>query len=89
MWTDRYRPRGFVDLVGNQGAVSQLYEWLKDWDDVCIRGNKKQIPIRRGMSWSDTVNPNARAALLSGPPGVGKTSAARIVCAQLGYEVIE
>ena len=33
--------------------------------------------------------PNARAALLSGPPGIGKTSAARIVCAQLGYEVVE
>ena len=34
-------------------------------------------------------NLNARAALLSGPPGVGKTSAARIVCANLGFEVIE
>jgi len=34
-------------------------------------------------------NVNARAALLSGPPGIGKTSAARIVCAQLGYEVVE
>jgi replication factor C subunit 1 len=26
---------------------------------------------------------------LSGPPGIGKTSAARIVCAQLGFEVVE
>ena len=81
MWTDKYKPRGFGDLVGNNGVISQLYEWLKDWDDVCIRGNKKQIPIRRGMTWGDTCNPNARAALLSGPPGIGKTSAARIVCA--------
>ena len=32
---------------------------------------------------------NARACLLSGPPGIGKTSAARIVCRQLGYEVLE
>lgn len=89
MWTDKYRPRGFQDLVGNNGVIGQLYEWLKDWDDVCIRGYKKQLPMRRGMSWSDISNPNARAALLSGPPGIGKTSAARIVCAQLGYEVIE
>lgn len=32
---------------------------------------------------------NAKACLLSGPPGIGKTSAARIVCKQLGYEVLE
>jgi len=32
---------------------------------------------------------NAKAALISGPPGIGKTSAARIVCRQLGYEVLE
>jgi replication factor C subunit 1 len=35
------------------------------------------------------LNPNAKAALISGPPGIGKTSAARIICKQLGYEVIE
>lgn len=26
---------------------------------------------------------------MSGPPGIGKTSAARIICRQLGYEVLE
>ena len=61
--------------------IDQLYEWLKDWDDVCLRGHKKQVPFRKGASWSDVPNINARAALLSGPPGIGKTSAARIVCA--------
>ena len=35
------------------------------------------------------MNPNAKAALLSGPPGIGKTSAARLVCRLLGYEAIE
>ena len=27
--------------------------------------------------------------MISGPPGIGKTSAARIICAQLGYEIVE
>lgn len=45
-----------------------------------MRGNKKQVSVRRGMSWNDVPNVNARAALISGPPGIGKTSAARIVC---------
>lgn len=89
MWTDLYRPLSVDDLVGNEGVVDQLYEWLKDWDDVVIRGNKKETAFRFGAKWQDQINPNAKAALLSGPPGIGKTSAARIVCRQLGYEVLE
>jgi hypothetical protein len=42
MWTDLYRPETLFDLVGNEGAVNELFNWLKDWDDVNIRGNKKE-----------------------------------------------
>jgi len=41
MWTEKYKPKSVYDLVGNSAVVDQLYEWLKDWDEVCIRGNKK------------------------------------------------
>ena len=41
MWTDHYSPKRIEDLVGNQGSVNSLFEWLKDWEDVHIRGNKK------------------------------------------------
>ena len=34
-------------------------------------------------------NPGARAALLSGPPGVGKTTSAHLVAKELGFDVIE
>jgi replication factor C subunit 1 len=27
--------------------------------------------------------------MLSGPPGIGKSSACRIICKQLGYEILE
>jgi replication factor C subunit 1 len=36
MWTERYKPRSIYELIGNTAVVDQLYEWLKDWDDVCI-----------------------------------------------------
>jgi replication factor C subunit 1 len=41
MWTEKYRPRSIRDLIGNSGVIDNLYNWLKDWDDVVIRGNKK------------------------------------------------
>jgi len=89
MWTDVYRPQSIADLVGNDGNVNALYEWLRDWDDVQIRGMKKDIPFRRGANWQDIPKPNAKAVLLSGPPGIGKTCAARIVCQELGFEIME
>lgn len=49
MWTDLYQPKSLTDLVGNEGVVDQLYEWLKDWDDVHIRGNKKPVQFRKGQ----------------------------------------
>lgn len=88
MWTEKYKPRTTRDLVGNAGLIANLYTWLKDWDDVVLRGHKKDMKYRTG-GWNDAPNMNARAALLAGPPGIGKTSSARIVCAQLGYEVVE
>jgi hypothetical protein len=50
MWTDLYQPKSRKDLVGNEGLVNELEEWLKDWDDIHIRGNKKTFrpPMGRG-----------------------------------------
>ena len=88
MWTEKYKPLRVEDLIGNRGAIDNLYTWLKDWDEVVLRGYKKKIEFRGG-NFGDAPNLNARAVLIAGPPGIGKTSSARIVCAQLGYEVIE
>jgi len=47
------------------------------------------VPFKHGQNWQNVPNINARSVLISGPPGIGKTSAAKIICAQLGYEVVE
>jgi replication factor C subunit 1 len=86
--TDKYKPVKQSDLIGNKSNIDSLAEWLKDWDDVHIKGNKKQVKPTRG-NWSNAPRLNAKAALISGPPGIGKTSTARIISANLGFEVLE
>lgn len=102
LWTEKYRPMHAEDLVGNREQMRNLQTWLSDWKDVCLLGKKKDPPAYRGYSspyssmmiaggggFIPPLNFNARAALLSGPPGVGKTTAARVAAKMAGYHVIE
>ncbi|PHJ20163.1 aaa family [Cystoisospora suis] len=102
LWTEKYRPMHAEDLVGNREQMRNLQTWLNDWKDVCLLGKKKDPPAYRGYSspyssmmiaggggFIPPLNFNARAALLSGPPGVGKTTAARVASKMAGYHVIE
>jgi len=88
MWTDLYHPKTIHDLVGNKALIDTLFNWLRDWDDVHIRGKKKPMPKGYG-GWQNAVRLNAKSVLVSGAPGIGKTSACRIICKHLGYEVLE
>jgi replication factor C large subunit len=58
-------------------------------DDVV--GNPRARAELRAWAerWSSPKPPAQRAAVLSGPPGVGKTSAALAVAAEFGWSVVE
>lgn len=88
MWTDKYHPSASQELIGNKAAVDSLREWLRDWNDVVIKGHKKEVKVKYG-DWANAPKPNAKACLISGPPGIGKSSAARLVAKELGMEVLE
>jgi replication factor C subunit 1 len=89
LWTSKYAPVNLDEVIGNNQAVKKLQEWLEDWESVVLRGNKKEVKLVKGYKFDPTANENARAALLSGAPGIGKTTAARLVAKGLGYQVYE
>ncbi|TPX38378.1 hypothetical protein SmJEL517_g00196 [Synchytrium microbalum] len=71
LWTDKYKPKSYSEVLGNKGIIEKLAKWLKDWH-------------------SSTKNAKEpKAALLSGPPGLGKTTAAHLVANMEGYEALE
>lgn len=80
LWTTKYAPRRERDLVGNKAPVAKLKEWLEQWAKARKNKFKKPGPKMYGAY---------RAVLLSGPPGVGKTSAAHLVAHLAGYTPVE
>ncbi|CAL6300350.1 unnamed protein product [Bathycoccus prasinos] len=74
LWADKYKPTRISELIGNGRCVADLRRWLLEWQNK--QGNKEK-------------KNKCKAVLISGPPGIGKTSSAIIVCTQLGFSVME
>ncbi|XP_074309592.1 replication factor C subunit 1 isoform X2 [Silene latifolia] len=81
-WTEKYRPKVPNDIVGNQVLVKRLHDWLSHWDEQFLANNKG-----KGKKKNDSTE--KKAVLMSGNPGIGKTTSAKLVSKMLGYEAIE
>jgi replication factor C subunit 1 len=68
------------EICGNKGQVEKLQLWLHDFASSLKSGFKK--PGKNGMNTS-------RAILITGPPGIGKTTSAHLVAKLEGYTPIE
>jgi replication factor C subunit 1 len=90
LWTDKYRPSSFNDLVGNQPAIRSLDQWIRNWEGMHLLNTipKPQNSSGWGPSGKDK-GPSAKAALISGPPGIGKSTAAAILGRHYGYDILE
>ena len=80
LWTVKYAPNDIVQLCGNKGQINKLKTWLSNWFE-----NARHDFKNPGQDGSGVF----RACLISGPPGIGKTSAAHLVANSLGFDVLE
>ncbi|GAA5969486.1 hypothetical protein JCM11641_008131 [Rhodosporidiobolus odoratus] len=80
LWTTKYAPQKIAEICGNKGHVEKLRKWLEAWPKSLACNFKKPGP--------DAMN-TLRCCLISGPPGIGKTTSAHLVAKLLGYDILE
>ncbi|CDH56922.1 replication factor c subunit 1 [Lichtheimia corymbifera JMRC:FSU:9682] len=82
LWTEKYRPTTIKEIVGNKELVRKISAWLEMWDEYRQKNFKAPADVDGGIH-------QHRALLLSGPPGIGKTTTALVVARTHGYEPLE
>ncbi|MGH0189878.1 UNVERIFIED_CONTAM: hypothetical protein FKN15_039780 [Acipenser sinensis] len=86
----KYKPTSLKNIIGQQGdqsCANKLLRWLRNWHHNAA-GDKKPAAKFSKFGGKDDGS-TFKAALLSGPPGVGKTTTAALVCEELGFSYVE
>lgn len=92
MWTEKYRARKFTDLIGDERTHRSVLRWLKTWDPVVFPGSTKSVTKKKPFADSRVLDERLqrrKILLLTGPPGLGKTTLAHVCAKQAGYETLE
>uniref|UniRef100_A0A671LHD4 Chromosome transmission fidelity protein 18 homolog n=1 Tax=Sinocyclocheilus anshuiensis TaxID=1608454 RepID=A0A671LHD4_9TELE len=105
LWVDQFSPQHYTDLLSDDFTNRCLLKWLKLWDTVVFGSNftnaQNQNKSQRFKTKSEMTEeileaeldqykrPKFKVALLSGPPGLGKTTLAHIIAKHAGYNVVE
>lgn len=82
LWVDRHAPQNTRDILGNKDNITKLAQWLQSWERTFNN------PDAYNKTFNNPKGP-WKAALLSGPPGIGKTTTATLVAKEAGRDLRE
>ncbi|ODM98365.1 Replication factor C subunit 1 [Orchesella cincta] len=90
MWVDKYKPKTIKNVVGqatDKSNARKLVQWLENW--FKYHGTSQDKPKASWPGLRDPEGKTFKAALLSGPPGIGKTTTAHLAVREVGYDYFE
>ncbi len=84
LWVDKYKPAKVNDIVGNKSNIQKIIQWLNNWYDIHVYKTKEKPKF---VKFGDNLA--AKALILSGPPGIGKTSMATLIASENNFDIQE
>lgn len=83
LWVEKYKPDTSQQIIGHKQEFTTLLDWLKNWHAKYEEESNKaaQTKGRKKTASSDWK----RAAFISGPPGIGKSTTAAIAAREAGF----
>ncbi|CAL8103352.1 unnamed protein product [Orchesella dallaii] len=90
MWVDKYKPKVLKGVVGQAAEKSnakKLVVWLQNWFNY--HGSSQDKAKASYPGFKDPEGKTFKAALLSGSPGIGKTTTAHLAVKEVGYDYFE
>ncbi|CAG5106454.1 Similar to RFC1: Replication factor C subunit 1 (Homo sapiens) [Cotesia congregata] len=86
---EKYRPKMMKQIIGqhtDKSCARKLHTWILNWH----KNQHGKVKPPKPSPWAKNDDGAFyKAALLSGAPGIGKTTTAQVVCNELGYDLVE
>jgi chromosome transmission fidelity protein 18 len=60
LWVDRYRPKRFTDLLGDERVHREVLAWVKQWDHCVFGRGKGRKRTRDGERFIDSEDEMGR-----------------------------